>query len=69
MLVSVTASLLVPVWIRGPGELKVPAAHRVNQAHAASRPPRVRIILVDGASRGFILPARSRPASCRISAS
>jgi hypothetical protein len=55
MLASVAASLLVPVWIRGPGELKVPATHRVNQARPVSRPPRVRIVLIDGASRGFIL--------------
>jgi hypothetical protein len=55
MLASVSASLLVPLWIRGPGELKVPAAHRVNLARPVSQPPRVRIILIDGASRGFIV--------------
>src|SRR5580765_1222714 len=52
---SVTASLIIPVWIRGPGELKVPATHRVNQARPVTLPPRVRIILIDGASRGFIV--------------
>lgn len=56
MLTSVLASLLVPVWLRGPGELKVPATHRVNQAHPVSLPPRVRIMLIDGASRTFIQP-------------
>ena len=55
MLASVMASLLVPVWIRGPGELKVPAAHRGNQARPVNQPPRVRLIAIDGASRGFIV--------------
>ena len=55
MLASVSASLLVPLWIRGPGELKVPAAHRANQARPVSQAPRVRLILIDGASRGFIV--------------
>lgn len=56
MVTSVLASLLVPVWLRGPGELKVPATRRVNQARPVSQPPRVRIMLIDGASRSFILP-------------
>lgn len=55
MVASVMASLLVPVWIRGPGELKVPAMKRGNQAHPVSEPPRVRMFLIDGASRGFLL--------------
>lgn len=55
MVSSVTASLLVPLWIRGPGELKVPVTHRANQARPVSQPPRVRILMIDGASRGFIL--------------
>jgi len=55
MAASVAASFLVPLWIRGPGELKVPATHRVNQAHPVAQPPRVRIVLIDGASRGFIV--------------
>jgi predicted AlkP superfamily phosphohydrolase/phosphomutase len=52
---SVAASLTVPLWIRGPGELKVPVTRRVNVAHPVTLPPRVRMILIDGASRGFIV--------------
>ena len=55
MATSVAASLIVPLGRRGPGELKVPAARRANQARPVARPPRVRLLLVDGASRGFIL--------------
>ena len=55
MVTSVLASLLVPVGLRGPGELKVPATRRINQARPVGLPPRVRIMLIDGASRGFIL--------------
>jgi hypothetical protein len=42
MVASVLGSLLVPIWIRGPGELKVPITRRGNQAHPVSLPPRVR---------------------------
>ncbi|HEX5069152.1 MAG TPA: alkaline phosphatase family protein [Vicinamibacterales bacterium] len=52
---SVAASLTVPLWIRGPGELDVPVTRRVNVAHPVTQPPRVRMILIDGASRGFIV--------------
>jgi hypothetical protein len=55
MATSVVASLIVPLGLRGPGELKVPAARRANQARTVARPPRVRMLLIDGASRGFIL--------------
>jgi hypothetical protein len=55
MIASVLTSLLVPVWVRGPGELKVPAARRANQARPVGLPPRVRLLLIDGASRDFIL--------------
>ena len=55
MMASVAASFLVPVWVRGPGEVPVPAARRSNQARPVSSPPRVRLLLLDGASRGFIL--------------
>jgi len=53
---TVLASLLVPLGLRGPGELKVPSARRVNQAGAVSQPARVRIILLDGVSRGALVP-------------
>ena len=55
MVASVLGSLLVPIWIRGPGELKVPVTRRGNQAHPVGLPPRVRMLLIDGASRGFLL--------------
>jgi hypothetical protein len=55
MLTAVTTSILVPFWIRGPGEVPVPAARRSAQAGPIARPPRVRLLLLDGASRGFIL--------------
>ena len=55
MVASVTASILVPLWVRGPGELPVPAARRPNQARPVAQAPRVRLLLLDGASRGFVL--------------
>ena len=55
MAASILASVLVPLWIRGPGEVPVPAARRAAQAGSIARPPRVRLLLLDGASRGFIL--------------
>jgi hypothetical protein len=55
MVASVVGSLLVPMFVRGPGELKVPAMHRGSLPHPVSLPPRVRMLLIDGASRGFLL--------------
>lgn len=55
LVASVVFSVAVPLWIRGPGELPVPAAHRQSQARPVGFAPRVRLILIDGASRGFIL--------------
>ena len=55
MILSVGASLVAPLWIRGPGEPRLPAARRPNQARAVSQPPRVRVLAIDGASRDFIL--------------
>ena len=55
MVASVTASVIVPLWVRGPGEVPVPAARRTNQATVAAAPARVRLLLLDGASRGFVL--------------
>ena len=54
LLASMVFSVIVPLWIRGPGELPVPAARRRSQAHAVATPPRVRLILIDGAALGFI---------------
>ena len=55
MVASVSASVIVPLWVRGPGEVPVPAARRSNQATVAAAPARVRLLLLDGASRGFVL--------------
>ena len=55
MIASVAMSFVVPIWMRGPGDVPVPAARRSNQASPVISPPRVRLILLDGASRGFIL--------------
>jgi hypothetical protein len=55
MVASVSASVIVPLWVRGPGEVPVPAARRTNQATVAAAPARVRVLLLDGASRGFVL--------------
>jgi hypothetical protein len=55
MVASITASILVPIWFRGPGELPLPSAHRPNLARPVAQAPRVRLLLLDGASRGFVL--------------
>lgn len=55
MAASVTASFMAPLWIRGPGEVPVPAARRSNVAPSVPMPPRVRLVLLDGASRDFIV--------------
>ena len=55
MVASVTASILVPLWFRGPGEVPLPSAHRPNLARPVAQAPRVRLLLLDGASRGFVL--------------
>jgi Type I phosphodiesterase / nucleotide pyrophosphatase len=50
-------SVAVPIGLRGPGEVRVPAPRAPKPAHAsgaASRHPRIRMILLDGASLGFI---------------
>ena len=52
---SVTASILMPLWFRGPGEVPLPSAHRPNLARPVAEAPRVRLLLLDGASRGFLL--------------
>ena len=75
--VTLAASVAVPLWVRGPGDLPVPAVPRVSsQAVAvsgdavpkeasvlASVAPRVRIILLDGASLSLV---RERAAAGRL---
>jgi hypothetical protein len=47
-------SVLVPLYLRGPVELPVPAAQRPVLMRTVPEPPRVRLLLLDGASIGFI---------------
>ena len=70
LIVALVTSIAVPLWLRGPGQLRVPVAGSGLPAPQlpASVPvpalpgppppadvPRVHLILLDGASRGFIL--------------
>ncbi|MEO6222907.1 MAG: alkaline phosphatase family protein, partial [Vicinamibacterales bacterium] len=66
--VTLAASVAVPLWVRGPGDLPVPVVPRVSslaeQAPVlASAVPRVRIILLDGASLSLV---RERAATGRL---
>jgi hypothetical protein len=70
--VALIASLAVPVWVRGPGELPVPVVRRAASpaqtaqpvpAVAAAMAPRVRLLIIDGASLSVI---RDRVATGRL---
>ncbi len=70
--VALVASLAVPLWVRGPGQLPVPVVRRattpppVAQGTAsvlASVAPRIRLLLIDGASLSVI---RDRAAAGRL---
>jgi hypothetical protein len=67
--VAWVASILVPLWLRGPGEAPVRLPLRAPASLAAVRPapirfaPRVRVFAVDGASLGFV---RQRVAAGRL---
>jgi hypothetical protein len=55
LLASMALSVAVPLWLRGPGDLPVPPARPIAQPMPlATTPPRVRIILLDGAWLDFI---------------
>lgn len=55
LVVLMLLSVAVPVYLRGPVELPVPAAQRYLPARTLEElPPRVRLLLLDGASLGFI---------------
>jgi hypothetical protein len=55
LLASLSLSVGVPLWVRGPGDPPVPAARRTNTPEPASElTPHVRMLLLDGASLGFI---------------
>src|SRR6185436_4815378 len=48
-------SIIAPLWARGPGDLTVPAPRLVAPRLALpAAQPRVRVLLLDGASLGFI---------------
>lgn len=59
---ALLASVAVPVWVRGPGDLPVPAVARARTVETtagaptvfASMAPRVRILMLDGANLGLI---------------
>jgi hypothetical protein len=52
--VTMVLSVAVPLGLRGPGESPVPAAHRPRLTPPVLVSPRVRMVLLDGASLGFI---------------
>ncbi len=54
LMVSLVASLIGPLWLRGPGEPPVPTARRPRPSRQAGIGPRVRLLLLDGASLGLI---------------
>jgi len=52
--VSMVLSVTVPLWLRGPGETSVPVARRWTRPATIETAPRVRLLVFDGASLGFI---------------
>jgi predicted AlkP superfamily phosphohydrolase/phosphomutase len=57
LLASMILSVIVPLWLRGPGDLPVPPARPIAApTHVASPPPRVHLLLLDGADLDFIRP-------------
>jgi hypothetical protein len=56
LVASIVLSVAVPLWLRGPVEPPVPTARRARTERQGGglAPPRVRVLLLDGASLGFI---------------
>ncbi len=54
LIATMTASIAVPVWLRVPADPAVPPTRRPRLPQVVAQPPRVRLLLVDGASLGFI---------------
>ena len=51
---SMLLSVVVPLWLRGPGEIAVPSPRRYASPSPVTFAPRVRVVALDGASLGFI---------------
>jgi hypothetical protein len=54
LVLAMLLSVVVPLWLRGPGETAVPTPRRWTTPAPVLFAPRVRIIALDGASLGFI---------------
>ena len=54
LIAAMIGSVGVPLWLRAPAEPVVPAPRRARQPQVVAQPPHVRLILIDGASLGFI---------------
>ncbi len=55
LVASMILSVTVPLWLRGPGDLPVPPARPIAAPRPlAASPPRVHLLLLDGASKDFI---------------
>jgi Type I phosphodiesterase / nucleotide pyrophosphatase len=54
LLLSMAGSVVVPVLLRGPGEVPVPPARRRVASRTSALPPRVHLLLLDGSDLGFI---------------
>jgi hypothetical protein len=51
---AMTMSVLVPLWLRGPGETQVHPPDRRSSTRVMPVPSRIHVIALDGASLGFI---------------
>ncbi len=65
LILAMAGSVLVPLWLRAPAEPVVPSpvTRRPREPQVVAQPPHVRLILIDGASLGFI---RQRIASGQL---
>jgi hypothetical protein len=54
LIATMVVSVAAPVWLRAPAAPIVPPTARPRPPQVVAQPPRVRLILLDGASLGFI---------------